>query len=77
MDKASQILTVDLAALLAGESGGSAGEPTYTITATKYSLSGSNCETVSEIGTDLSANTDTQTPAGGKGVENCAFLIHL
>ena len=50
--------------------------PTYTITAKKYALSGANCETVSPTGTDVT-NEEIMTPAGGKGVANCAFLIHF
>ena len=50
--------------------------PTYAVTAKKYSLSGANCETVSLTGTDV-VDEEMMTPAGGKGVENCAFLIHF
>lgn len=70
VDKASEIIAMDLNAMLGQETGA-------TITTTKYALSGATCETVSQVGTDISDSLDTHTPAGGKGVANCAFLIHM
>lgn len=75
VDKASQILTTAFFGLM--EANEPDDDPFYRVTSTKYALSGPNCETVSFVGIDITDSLDIHTPAGGKGVKNCAFLIHM